>query len=112
MRNPGLGIRLITITLFVVGYATLTPVASAGRSSRLAYRDSCGWQGSGRGVYIQNLQRNRPIVATVRESFNSGRDRWTKTTSYRLEPGAEQRVGCTRGDTATEFKSYSVMGER
>jgi hypothetical protein len=85
---------------------------SHSRSSRIVYRDRCGWQGSGRVAYVQNSTRNRSVVVTVRESYSSGRDRWSRTQSYSLEPGAEQWVGCTRGDTAVEWKSYSIVGER
>jgi hypothetical protein len=85
---------------------------SYSRVRRIVYRDRCGWQGSGRIAYVKNSTRSRSVVATVRESYSSGRDRWSRTQSYSLEPGAEQWVGCTRGDTAVEWKSYSIVGER
>ena len=84
---------------------------SSSRRSRIVYRDRCGWQGSGRVAYVQNSSSNRSVV-TIRESYNSGQQRWTRTQSYSLEPGAEHWVGCTRGDTSVEWKSYSITGER
>jgi hypothetical protein len=81
------------------------------RGSRIVYRDRCGWQGSGRVAYVHNSTRNRSVV-TVRESYSSGQQRWSRTQSYSLEPGAEQWVGCTRGDTAVEWKSFLIAGER
>ena len=81
------------------------------RSNRLVYRDRCGWQGSGRVAYVQNSSGNRSVV-TIREAYSSGQQRWSRTQSYSLEPGADQWVGCTRGDTAVEWKSFTIAGER
>jgi hypothetical protein len=84
---------------------------SYSRASRIVYRNSCGWQGSGRAAYVQNSARAASVV-TVRESCNCGQERWSRTMTFHLAPGEELRIGCTRGDTAVEFKGYSVVAER
>ncbi len=81
------------------------------RGSRIVYRDRCGWQGSGQVAYVQNSTGKRSVI-TIRESYSSGQQRWSRTQSYSLEPGAEQWVGCTRGDTSVEWKGFSITGER
>jgi hypothetical protein len=82
---------------------------SSSRPSRLVYQGACGWQGSGRMAYLEGGRR---AVVTVRESYSGGPNRWSRTSSYRVEPGAMQWVGCTRGDTSVEFKSFFIAGER
>jgi hypothetical protein len=101
-------------TTGVVRHAvTYSPIDqnSYSRGSRLVYRDRCGWEGAGRAVFVQNIRRTRSVV-TVRESSSAGRDRWTRTLTFTLDPGAEQRVGCTYGNTAIELRGYSIVGER
>lgn len=85
---------------------------SSSRASRLTLRDACGWQGAGRNVWLQNTRRNRGVLSTVRETCNCGRDRWSRTQSYELAPGAEMRIGCTRGDTSVEYFSHIITGEK
>jgi hypothetical protein len=80
--------------------------------ARIVFRGNCGWENSGRGVCLRNSTRNRSVVTTVRETCNCGRDRWNRSRSCHLEPGAEQWIGCTSGNTALEWKSYSVVRER
>lgn len=125
MFTPFAALAMLSLSIVGAPVTSARPVMLAGnavergaavqsshsRSSRIVYRDSCGWQGSGRVVYLLNSSGKRSVV-TVRESYNSGQQRWSRTHSYSLEPGAEQWVGCTRGDTSVEWKSYSVVGER
>jgi hypothetical protein len=84
---------------------------SYSRSSRLVYRDACGWQGSGRVAYVENSTR-RSASVTVRETYSSGRERRTTSLNYSLWPGDSRRVGCTRGDTSVEFRSFSIVSDR
>jgi len=85
--------------------------SSNARSSRLIYRDACGWQGAGRVAYVENSSRRNASV-TIRESYSAGAERRTRTTQYSLFPGAQERVGCTRGDTSVEFRSFSIVADR
>jgi hypothetical protein len=84
---------------------------SYSRAGRLVYRDACGWQGSGKVAYVENSSR-RSVTVSVREAYSSGRERRSRTFNYSLSPGEGQRVGCTRGDTAVEFRSFSIVASR
>lgn len=80
------------------------------RPARLLYQDACGWQGSGRTAHLENGSRR--MAVTVRASFTVGPNRWIRTTTYHLEPGATQWVGCTRGDSSMEWTTFSIAGAR
>ena len=109
------GALAVAAVALVLG-ATLDARAEFGqnsysRSSRIVYRDACGWQGAGRFAYVENSTR-RSASVTVRETYSSGRERRTRTLNYSLWPGDAQRVGCTRGDTSVEFRSFSIVSDR
>jgi len=106
----------LVATLASAGLSVAHP-AEAGRPSvppiestpfaRLVYAGTCGWQGTGQVAYVVAASEAATVV-TVRTSFEVGPNEQSRTSSYRLAPGATRSVGCTRGAHSMEWTRFSI----